>query len=238
MSDASELLRRLAHRAAGRPALPERGRYDYVRTAGRHRGSRSRLGRDGTLTPIESWVDLTERELWVAADGSGRIEETHSGRRSRASGRYGPGGMHRWPELPTDPDELERVLEREFGADRRGRGTSRWFHVVREVWAGRVIAPALQSALLTVLATKPDLVARGRATDALGREGLAVSTDTVDWGRPWRYVLLLDPDSGMLTAQQTVELVDGRPDPEAERSGYTAWRRSAHVDSTDERPSE
>lgn len=72
-SDSAELLRQLAQRAAKQPALPDRMRFDYIRTKGRYRGSKHLLGKDGTLTLLDSQVDVTEREFWIAADGSGRI---------------------------------------------------------------------------------------------------------------------------------------------------------------------
>ena len=69
---------------------------------------------------------------------------------------------------------------------------------VTDLWKQQAPPPALQAAMLRVLATQPGLVNRGTVTDRAGRTGVAVSIDSSYTGLPTRYTLILDPTTGML----------------------------------------
>lgn len=227
---AEEVLEQLAETAESRPAPTRGGRYAYIRSKGRHRSSQHHLGGDGRLTPIGSEVVLVDRELWIAADGSGRIAETRTGRGGTTSrtSDFEPDGLFHPGFLPEDPDELRRVLPVR-GSE---RGTFTWFVAVREVWASSVVSPRVQAAILRVLATRPDIASRGGMVDAVGRQGVAFSTDTDFWGRPQRYQLLVDATTGSVNEYQVLEIRDdGVPDPGHEASSYTAFIGSSFVDS-------
>jgi len=72
----------LAARAEGQPSPPGAGPYSYVHTRGRQLATDQTT--DGRI--LDARVEEAEREVWIAADGGGRIEETRDGRRSRTSG--------------------------------------------------------------------------------------------------------------------------------------------------------
>ena len=213
-------LLKLAVRAADQPTAKGSGSYEYVRTRGRHNGSSHTQQPDGSLRLIESWVDPTERELWIAPDGSGRIEETRSGKRTDTSRIYGPGELHYFGPLPAEPNALE-----EFLAPMAKWGPYSWCNAFHQRWAGQVITPEVQSALLEVLATKPELTWEGRVSDPISRPGVAVSASQAELGK---YGLIFDSNTGRLLASQS-HYCDTD-------DNFTAWLDAGYVDSTDARP--
>ncbi|WP_424234805.1 hypothetical protein [Actinophytocola sp.] len=143
------------------------------------------------------------------------------------------GGLSYFGGLPGDLDSLERALPVRDG----GRETFSWFEAVRNVWASCVVSPTLQSSILRVLATKPGIVTGEDEFDVRGRHSAVVSTDTERWGRPQRYTLLLDTGTGVVNEFRILEFrEDGTPDPEHEKSTYTAFVSSSRVDDTESRP--
>lgn len=211
------------------------GRYDYIRSQGRYRSSRSHLDSDGLLTPIGSEVVLVERELWITSGGSGRIVEKRAGEQGSTSRTldFDEGRLSYFGGLPADLDSLEAALPVRDG----DRGTFTWFDAVRNVWASSVVSPALQSSILRILATKPGIVSGGNEFDVRGRPSAVVSTDTEHCGRPQRYTLLLDTRTDLVNEFQILEFGhDGTIDLKHERSTYTAFVSSSRVDSTGSRP--
>jgi len=187
---------------------------------------------DGRI--LDARVEETEREFWVAADGSGRIEETRDGRRTRTSGIYGPGGLSPGPLAAAPPGVPAHVAVRQ---DRSPRPVG-LIKDVASLWQIQTVTPALQAGLLRHLATEPGL-RREETTDRAGRPGLAVSAEDPlsHSGFRSRHVLALDPETGMLLAAEEItlqrgDLPAGMPDPHS----YTYWIRTGHAPDPDTRP--
>jgi hypothetical protein len=220
----------LATRAEGQPSPPGFGPYSYIHTRGWYTATAQMT--DGRI--LDARVEETEREFWVAADGSGRIEETRDGRRSRVSGVYGPGGLSPGPwAAATAGGPTPGPLRQDGSPPPVGS-----IRDVRSLWLIRTVTPALQAGLLRRLATQPGLRLE-ETTDRAGRPGLAVSADDPPSrsGCTSRHVLVLDPGTGMLLAAEQItlqrgDLPAGMPDPKS----YTCWIRTGHAPDPDTRP--
>lgn len=218
----------LAARAEGQPSPPGAGPYSYVHSRGRYLATAQLT--DGRI--LDARVEETEREVWVAADGSGRIEETRDGRRSRTSGVYGPGGL--WP----GPLAASTGVPAHVALPHPSPLPVGWIKDMRSLWQIQTVEPALQADLLRHLALQRGLLLE-EATDRAGRPGLAVSADDPPSrsGHRSRHVLVLDRETGMLLAAEEItlqrgELPAGMPDPHSS----TSWVRSGYAPDPDTRP--
>jgi hypothetical protein len=226
---AASTLNRLAAAAAAQP-LPDRTAWYYLETA----SWSTFTGSDASDLPagmpgvLEQWtgpdgvqrivdhVDLPAPAAGLKAwldDGlplTGGRTDTHTT----------PASPGQFPvELSNDPDVLEKqLLDAEVGQGDTGDtgDTGHTGHTggppeaaelltaARDLRAARAIDPTLEAALLRVLATRPELISLGTATDRLGRLVDAVALDSDYSGLPTRYVLLFDPASGQLLGSEDV----------------------------------
>lgn len=215
---ATDMLTDLAARARSQPPLPGSGPYHYIHTRGWYLHSAQTT--DGRI--LDSRIEASDREKWIASDGSGRLEEVRGGQRTRWSGTFGPGGL----------TPAAEVLQHS-----RTRTTADWFQAIRETWSLQAVPPEQQSELLNTLAAQPNLVLEGTVNDRAGRQGIAISTVTQGETPEMRYVLVLDPETGMLLDFEEVALTsDGLPIEAPATIGYTLWLASGYTATTTERP--
>jgi hypothetical protein len=220
----------LASRAEGQPSPPGSGPYSYVHTRGWYSATAQMT--DGRL--LDARVQETEREFWVAADGSGRIEETRDGRRSRMSGVYGRGGLYPGPLAEAPAGVPAHVALRQS----RSPLPVGWIKDMESLWQVQTVTPALQASLLRHLATQPGL-RLAKITDRAGRPGLAVSADDPSSGSGCRsrHVLVLDPETGMLLAAEQIALQHGDlPAGMPDLHSYVCWVRTGHAPDPESRP--
>jgi hypothetical protein len=108
------------------------------------------------------------------------------------------------------------------------------------MWSRQVVTRQVQSALLSILATQPDLIVEGMATDRAGRQGIAISTTArspQERTPAMRYVLIIDPDTGMLLSAEEVALEAGTlPIHVPATIGYALFLRSGYTPGTTGRP--
>lgn len=156
-------------------------------------------------------------EQWIGPDGAQRILNHHdlpapaSGLQAwlneglpltggRTDEHLAGAAQRQFPDhLSTDPATLEnQLLQAELGASRAGAPPTavELFTALKDLRAARAIEPALESALLQMLADQPGIVSLGTATDRLGRVVDAIAIDSEYSGLPARYVLLFDPNDG------------------------------------------
>jgi hypothetical protein len=220
-----ELLRQLAVLAERQSPKPP-GRYDYVKTQGWYVDFRVAGG------SATGQLDPTFRQQWIAPDGSGRLEETRSGRTS-LNDNFAAGGLAGHQAWPTDP----AALRAELAKSHPNYGTFEWFTAVGDVWNVQVVSPRLQAGLLRMLADERQLTNTGTVTDRIGRTGVAVSTESSNSGLNTRYTLIFDPNTGMLLDFEQVLLEAGKlPVKVPATSSYTVWITTGYVNSLGDLP--
>lgn len=229
-ASAAEILDGLAQRAQEQPDDRGSGRYEYVHTRGWYLSTKQMV--DGTV--LSSRIEPAERELWVAADGSGRIEETRNGTETDFSSDFGPGELG---AMTIEDASSVQELEERLLADHQGRTAGQWFVAIGDIWRQQSVSPQLQSALLSILAEQNGIDVLGTVEDRAGRPGIAVST--IAERRDTQYVLILDADTGDVLDFETIALAPhAAPAPVTPPAtiSYTLWLDSGRTDSTTERP--
>ena len=220
-----ELLHQLAVLAARQPPKPA-GRYDFVKTRGWYYDVSVDRG------AVTGQLDPTFRQQWIAPDGSGRLEETRSGR-TTLNDNFASGGLAGPQAWPTDP----AALRAELAKSHPNYGTFEWFTAVGDIWNVQVVSPRLQTGLLGMLAGERDLTNAGTVTDRIGRSGVAVSTESSNSGLNTRYTLIFDPNTGMLLDFEQVLLEGGKlPVKVPATWSYTVWITTGHVNSPGDLP--
>jgi hypothetical protein len=176
------------------------------------------------------------REMWIAADGSGRIRETAGEARFlNERGRtawlamgspqlnrtinqvFGPGGLsyEDLARLPTDPVALGAVI-RERASHTKVPIDDEMFVVIGDLLRQQEAPPAVRAALYKVAAGIPGVELIGDARDHAGRPGVAVAKTSSYTGLRQRNVLIFDPRTSALLGEEEVLLepatwVDAQP---------------------------
>ena len=238
-ASAAPLLQRLASVAraqkAERPLIA--GRFAYTKSIVAY------------MSGGNDWNAVTPgvREIWLAPDGSGYFRErwqkstfpTITDRQAwigdgrpqiyppRDTGQFPPPDPPR-PHLPSDPDALYATLHDE--AVGRGNSTdSEMFTLVADELREPGTSTALRAALYEVAARIPGVERVGRATDRLGRHGIAVAD--VDGKIHERHEVIFDPRTSALLGEEYTQL-DGNPYnyPTGTVTGYATYVVTAVVD--------
>jgi hypothetical protein len=219
------ILRRLAVLAERQSPKPA-GRYDFVKTRGWYYDVAVARG------AVTGQLDPTFRKQWIASDGSGRLEETRSGR-TTLNDNFAAGGLAGPQVWPTDP----AALRAELAKSHPNYGTFEWFTAVGDVWNAQVVSPRLQAGLLRMLADERQLTNVGAVRDRIGRTGVGVSTESSNSGLNTRYTLIFDPKTGMLLDFEQVLLEAGKlPVKVPATSSSTVWITTGHVNSSGDLP--
>ncbi|HEY9475917.1 MAG TPA: CU044_5270 family protein [Mycobacteriales bacterium] len=222
---ARDLLTELAARAQAQPPAPGSGPYHYVHTRSWSLGT-------GMTTEMKLlwWrIEKTEREQWSGSDGSGRILVRGERPEMSFDKNLRPGELD-GSILAGSPEALQAKL----AAQNPRRTAAGWFNM----WNTQVVSPELQSALLRNLAAQPGLTVPGMTTDRAGREGIAFSAVDSDETPVMRYVMVLDPNTGMLLDFEKIALenFEDIPMKTPATTGYTVWLGTGYTASTTERP--
>ena len=254
MPSAHDLLLQLADKAAAQP--DQKGRYDYVSIRSIDL-DRTPLSEDQFQTVVnggvlpDSYHPYT-RQYWVAADGSGRVEDSGT---PDTSGNKPTGWLNPPTELPADTSAMRSILK-EIAPGGPGGPTAQEFGYLE---TQQFVDPLSQAAILRVLADESDVTNAGAVTDRAGRNGVAVTQLSPD-GK-FRFTLIFDPSTGaLLDAEQTLldpsepvgTLTYSPSGPDAKHpipfrdypiyvhtpavTGYTVWLKTGRVDSTDQTP--
>jgi hypothetical protein len=193
------------------------------------------------------------RTMWIAPDGSGRIRETAGemvflSERSRSAwqaagspplGRainedFGPQKLsfEDLSLLPTDPSALGTVIrERAQRAD--PPLYDEMFVVVGDLLREQTAPPQVRAALYKVAASIPGVELVGQVHDRAGRQGVAVAKTSTYTGVKRRHVLIFDPRTSALLAEEDVILepvswIDATPPLVI---GYATYLESGIVES-------
>jgi hypothetical protein len=153
------------------PAGPAAGQYTYIKQI---------YSQTGPSRRCFTW----NAEEWMARDGAGRTYETYTQAGCGApltqhwqAGTMGqdtppdnwPQNLNEWHGLPTNPAALEQAIVHRYDSGH----TSDIFLLASDLLEFDA-PPALRSALFQVLRQLPGVQYLGRATDRLGRHGVAV----------------------------------------------------------------
>jgi hypothetical protein len=257
-SAAAAELQQLATVAADQPATspPGPGQYQYTESVAAY-----------TSTTVEasglSYTVLVPqtRQIWVAADGSGRLVESY-GQASFLSAQdqanwvrdgspslaeapsdesFGPGGLSVGPNgmssLPTDPVALGALLSArkiEGGPPGPAEDFTQVGDLLRETDA----SPQLRAALYQVAASIPGVTMLGSVTDHSGRPGVGIAF--VSGGT--RHELIFDPATAALLGEEDVVVgpppatTQGPAYPVGTVADWAVYVRSGVVDSTTAAP--
>ena len=259
---AAQALERLAAAAAAQPPVPP-GRWAYTRARTLYGGTNTDDPPYTVLFPSEreSWVapsgaarivekpdrpiflNDSDRRRWIAEGG-----RTAAGPRTDRRYRSLPPSHALYADvagLPTEPGALEAELRRqvetqnpppEDGYSADGE--------LRSLISSLLHSPAssgdLRAALYRILAGLPDVELVGEVRDPLGRNGIGLKSPGGygDEAEPTSRLLIVDPETGSILAEQTlierrVEWIDAAP---GEVVGEIVYLEHGWVDSADERP--
>jgi hypothetical protein len=188
--------------------------------------------------------DLHRRETWMSPDGTeGWLIEPYSqpGDGEPIGGPtpenppddYLPGTYDYVSTLPTDPDELLRLIydiDQGEGASREERAFTAIGDIIRE----QLLPPDVSAALYEAAGQIPGVELVERVPDATGREGIAVSFLSEEYGE--RIQWIFDAESYEYLGERIVQVAeDGSFEP-GTVIGYTAVTERAVVDELRERP--
>ena len=192
-----------------------------------------------------TYLQPVSREIWLAADGSGRLRETvgehiflsdadraawmavgsppiHANNIDFAPGE---GAFFDASVLPTDVDELRaHVRSRAEQADRRPIEVG-MFVTIGDFLRETVAPPEVRAALFEVAATLPGIELLGDMTDHAGRTGVGVAmTDGAI-----QEVLIFDPNTSALLEHRTIGLEAYGDHQPPVLWGYATYMESAIV---------
>lgn len=224
---AAELLRDLALKAANAPEPPGSGRFHYVHTLNAHLRTNRFLRRSGEST-ITGAVEQSERQQWIAADGSGRLLVT----RENAdlvppSGEYGPGQLPGHFITAADEDSLTA----DFARLEPKTTTAAVIKTFQRIWSLQVVTPPLQRLLLLHLAECADLESAETPREFAGKSGVVVTH--VDDVRHRQRFLAFNPDTGELIGAEEFALTGARvPVPVPAVVSRTEWLCSGYRETT------
>ncbi|MGH9160200.1 MAG: hypothetical protein ACRD2X_09470 [Vicinamibacteraceae bacterium] len=141
--------------------------------------------------------------------------------------KYDPGEFH-IPQLPTDattPEELRARLATTPEIEDLDEVVTAFLDVANV----RPLSPHENALLLDVLTEADDVIYHGMVQDRAGRDGQAFGYGTVSRGLPMEQILIFDPDSGELLAEETILTEDaGRLNVTVPSViGYTVYYRSS-----------
>ena len=211
--------------------------------------------REEVITPVMEVFSVLvprTREFWKAPDGWGRIRETVGepiflGQRDRirweAAGSLdlaramntdvGPGP---WPyehirRLPPDPQVLSAAIREQASKGGGPPVDVEMFVIVADLLREPDVSPAMRAALYKVAAEIKGVELVGKVTDRAGRPGVAVARTTNNWGARQRDIVIFDPTTSRLLAEERVlleraDFVDADPPVIV---GYAVYLESAIV---------
>lgn len=216
---AAALFSELAVVAAAQPPAPRvpPGSYAYTRSETMQLFQAPSIG-------VTALVPRT-REIWVSADGSGRLRDKRAGDPVffSESGRanwiaagsprlsididedYGPGGLHfeDLGALPTDTAAMTALVRERASKTER---PLEWemFVVVGDLLRETGAAPEVRAALYQVAAGISGVELIGNVRDRAGRQGIAVAKTIHHFGGTQRHTLIFDPTTSTLLGEEMV----------------------------------
>lgn len=194
--------------------------------------------------PTFTYLRPVSREIWKAADGSGRLRETVGEpiflseadreawiavgsppvHENNIDFRPGEGAFTDVSSLPTDVGDLsEEIRTRAEAGDRRPVEVE-MFVIVGEFLTETVAPPKVRAALYEVASTLPGVELVGPMTDHAGRNGIGVAMTDPD--SQMQEILIFDADTSALLEHQTIGLEDY-----GEHEAPVMWGHATYLES-------
>ena len=106
-----------------------------------------------------------------------------------------------------------------------GSTAGEWFKAIQDLRMDWPLSSAQNVALLELIKTLPDVTVAGSVTDRIGRNGIALQTETRAGGK-FRDLLIFDSNTGLLNSAEDVYLggLDDIDLPAMTVLNYTAWK--------------
>ncbi len=168
-------------------------------------------GRVRVITGPSRFAGPEHREAWEAA---GRIDFLAHGWGRHTREADFPAGHFRdslydgveLSELPTDPAELAEWIELRVSSGEEARNdnpfTVKTLTLVAELLNNPLAMPELRAALYEAEGRMPGIEYLGKATDAIGRRGVAVGVESASSGALTLYSLIFDPKTSQVLAYE------------------------------------
>lgn len=188
--DARTQLLELAAKARTQPPVDLSGKYTHIKIQGWYLNSSISGGK------VKSALEPAVEEMWRAADGSGWIH----------GGKAKPGEISRSFNEPLSGDAatFQKQIDDKYDLS---MGTFESFVAIADLYRAEVLGPDVRAAALTFLANAQSdqpIEYLGEASDRIGRQGIAIATESARSGLPTRYVLIFDQNTGQLLASEQV----------------------------------
>ncbi|GAB3279117.1 hypothetical protein GCM10027589_05540 [Actinocorallia lasiicapitis] len=216
---AGPVLNGLAAKARAQPSAGA-GAYSYILNRGW--ALQTRVAGSAASVGVER-----SAETWATAEGEGEIRTRRHGKREIIKTKAGE-AFYDVSTLSGDPKLLARQLAVGHPV---ANGPAERLIAVTDLLSSQILPPALQAALLKVLAAEEALVFQGDVTDRLGRRGIAIGVDSAFGGLPTRYTLIFDSRTGALLAEE--KALTGSPGSLGVAPGsllsYSLWVRTGRV---------
>ncbi|GAA4930914.1 CU044_5270 family protein [Streptomyces coeruleoprunus] len=236
--EATRLLNRIALAAAKDPRPAVRSeQFVYIESRVAY-GAQSAAGGPVTMAAVHT------RQVWLSVDGSrpGLLREGGAPDMPLSVPDSGGGSLayptHRYvASLPTDPDALLRLIRSETRGD-AGRTPSpdadqRAFTAIGDLVAETWAPPRVCAALYKAAARIPGVTVIPAATDAAGREGVAVARTAHGRQTQW----IFDRTTYAFLGERTVLTETGEAGPAGTVVGISAVLTKAAVDGAGDKPS-
>lgn len=167
-----------------------------------------------TTSTAPTFVSGKDRQAWVGAGRPNFL--THGFHSSTDTESFPPGSFSDHPysgtqisQIPTDPDELAQWLQDKATDPKAGAGAGNGFSVavrtltmVSDLLQNPFATPELRAALYEAEGQVPGIEYLGRASDEIGREGIAIGAESANSGRPEIYSLIVDPNTSQVLASK------------------------------------
>ncbi|HVD86005.1 MAG TPA: CU044_5270 family protein [Solirubrobacterales bacterium] len=209
-------------------------------------------GRVRTVTERAHWAGPGDRAAWEAAGrppfmshgwggSSQQSDLPQRGTEVPPSASALAATMERvsLSQLPTDPNQLAELLQREAEKEANGYSIAvRTLDLAAVLLNDPQASPELRAALYRAEGLIPGVEYLGPVSDELGRRGVAVGAESSNSGAPTLYSLIFDPStSQVLATQQLVrEAPSALPEDDFPRVESTLFIESGGVDELGERP--
>lgn len=109
--------------------------------------------------------------------------------------------------LPTDPAEISEWLVDQVMKSHNGFSPAvRSLSLVSDLLNNPLVTPELRAALYEAEGRLPGIEYFGKATDAIGRPGVAIGAESANSGAPTRYSLIFDPKTSQVLATEELML--------------------------------